>query len=164
MLINLGESLDPIARFVASISYVTGVIFIMIGIRKFHNSSDQRTQMFHPMEMGAPLMNIITGVALIWWPVMLDALTATLWGSASPTAYTPNLDADYLEIWNILLNIMAIVGLISFIRGWYFLTKAGEQGAPQGIVGKGITHIVGGVLAFHMGAVIEVLFNTFGFG
>ncbi len=164
ILINLGDSLEPIAELVASISYVSGVIFIMIGIKKFHSSHEQRVQMFHPMEMGAPLMNIVTGVALIWWPVMLDAVTATLWGTSSPIGYDPNINEQYKEIWQILLNIMKIVGLISFIRGWYYLTKAGEQGAPQGIAGKGIVHIVGGVLAFHMDATINVLFHTFGFG
>lgn len=162
ILLNFGDSLEDIANLVAALSYLIGVIFMMIGVKKFHASNEQRAQMFHPMEMGAPLMNIITGAALIWWPVMLDALTASLWGTANPIGYDPDIDAQYKEIWAVILNIMKIVGLISFIRGWYCLTKAGEQGA-QGMVGKGLTHIVGGVLAFHMDAVIEVLFSTFGF-
>ena len=162
IILNFGASLEDIANLVASISYVVGIIFIMMGIKKLHSSGEQRAQMFHPMEMGGPLMSIITGVALIWWPVMLDALTASLWGTTNPIGYDPNVDAEYKEVWNVILNVMRIVGLIAFIRGWYCLTKAGEQGA-QGMVGKGLTHIVGGVLAFHMDAVIQVLFSTFGF-
>ena len=161
IILNFGASLEDIANLVASVSYIIGVIFMMIGVKKLHNSNDQRAQI-HPMELGGPLMNIITGVALIWWPVMLDALTASLWGTANPIGYDPNIDAQYKEVWTVILNVMKIVGLIAFIRGWYCLTKAGEQGA-QGMVGKGLTHIVGGVLAFHMDAVIQVLFSTFGF-
>jgi hypothetical protein len=161
IILNFGASLEDIANLIASLSYVIGVIFMMVGVKKLHASNDQRTST-NPMEMGGPIMKIVTGVALIWWPVMLDALTASLWGTTSPIGYDPNVDAEYKEVWHVILNVMKIVGLIAFIRGWYCLTKAGEQGA-QGMVGKGLTHIVGGVLAFHMDAVIHVLFSTFGF-
>lgn len=162
IILNFGDSLEAVANLVASVSYVLGVLFVAIGIKKLHASHDQRVQMFGPFDLGAPLMSIITGVALIWWPVMLDALTATLWGTSNPIGYDPNVDAQYKEVWVVLINLMKVVGLISFIRGWYCLIKSGEQGA-QGMIGKGLTHIVGGVLAFHIDAVINVLFHTFGF-
>ena len=43
------------------------------------------------------------------------------------------------------------------------LDNADIEYAQQGMVGKGITHIVGGIMAYHLGPTIYVIGNTFGF-
>lgn len=162
ILVSLGEQLEGVMNLVAALSYVAGVMFIAAAVIKIRSATENRSQMFQPMDLGGPLINFLTGVALIWWPVMLDSVTYTFWGTTSPMEYEPSFDSEYQEVWVVILNIMRVVGLIAFVRGWYYLTRIGEQGA-QGMLGKGLTHIIGGVLAYHMGATIHVLMTTFGF-
>ncbi len=55
----------------------------------------------------------------------------------------------------IAFEVIRLVGIIAFIRGWYYLVHPGEQGG-QITVGKGLTHIIGGIFAYHMGATVTV--------
>jgi intracellular multiplication protein IcmC len=114
------------------------------------------------MEIGGPIVSVIIGGMLIWSNTLLDSMTMTLWGSTSPLDYRPNFTGDFNQVWDVILKIMKIVGFIAFVRGWYYLTRIGQQG-QQGMIGKGLTHIIGGTLAYHMGATIHVLMTTFGF-
>lgn len=162
MILNLGDSLAGISYLVAGLCYLLGVALVVRGIFKLRVMADHRSQMFQPMEVGGPLVSILVGAGLIWWPTLLDSMTYTFWGSTSPLDYQPGFGSDFDAVWEVILQIMKIVGFIAFMRGWYYLTRAGEQGA-QGMVGKGLTHIIGGTLAYHMGPTIHVLMTTFGF-
>jgi len=162
MIINLGDSLTGISYLLSALSYLLGVILIVRGVFKLRVMADHRSQMFQPMEVGGPLVSMFVGAGLIWWPTLLDTMTYTFWGSTSPLDYQPGFGSDFDQVWTVILQIMKIIGFIAFIKGWYYLTRVGEQGA-QGMVGKGLTHILGGTLAYHMGPTIHVLMTTFGF-
>jgi intracellular multiplication protein IcmC len=60
-----------------------------------------------------------------------------------------------------VLQLIQIVGLIAFIRGWLILVKTatGQQG---GGIGKGITHIIGGVLALNIVGTQQVINASLG--
>jgi intracellular multiplication protein IcmC len=162
MILSLGNSLAGISTLVAGVTYILGAILITKGIFRLRVMADQRSQMHQPMELGGPLISILIGGMLIWSNTLLDTMTQTLWGSTSPLDYSPNLTGDYMAVWDVILKIMKIVGFIAFVRGWYYLTRIGQHAQP-GMIGKGITHIIGGTLAYHMGATINVLMTTFGF-
>jgi intracellular multiplication protein IcmC len=162
MILHLGGSLDGISTLIAAITYILGIVLIAKGIFKLRMMADHRSQMMQPMELGGPLVSIIIGGMLVWSNTLLDSVTISLWGTASPLDYSPNFTGDFQQVWDVILKIMKIVGFIAFVRGWYYLTRLGSQGQP-GMIGKGLTHIVGGTLAYHMGATLNVLGNTFGF-
>lgn len=162
MIMTLGESLDGIYNLVAAMSYVMGIILVAAAIYKLRKTGDHQSHMVNPAGMGAPLANLLLAVGLIWWPTMLDSVTYTFWGTTSPLSYTPGFANDYQGVWEVLVNIMKIVGLIAFVRGWYLLSQAGEQG-HQGMITKGLTHIVGGIFAYHIEGTLHVLMTTFGF-
>lgn len=162
MIMNLESSIQGVSAFVGAATYILGVILIAKGIFKLRVMADHRSQMFQPMEFGGPMVSIIVGGMLIWSNTLLDSMTQTLWGSTSPLDYQPSFSGDFNAVWNVILDLMKVIGFIAFIRGWYYLTKMGQQGA-QGMIGKGLTHIVGGTLAYHMGPTLHVLMTTFGF-
>lgn len=162
MIMNLGDSIAGISGFVKAATYILGVILIARGIFKLRIMADHRSQMFQPMEFGGPMISMIVGAMLIWSTTLLDSMTQTLWGSASPLDYRPSFTGDFNAVWDVILDIMKVIGFIAFVRGWFYLTQMGQQGA-QGVVGKGLTHIIGGTLAYHMGPTLHVLMTTFGF-
>ncbi len=162
IILTLGNSLEGVSTLIAAVTYILGVVLVAKGVFKLRMMADHRSQMMQPMELGGPLVSIIIGGMLIWSNTLLDSMTMTIWGSTSPLDYSPNFTGDFQEVWAVILKVMKIVGFIAFVRGWYYLTQIGQQG-QQGLVGKGLTHIIGGTLAYHMGATLNVLMTTFGF-
>ena len=162
MILTFAESLAGLGYLAAGISYVAGILLVARGLMKLRVMADHRSQMFQPMEIAGPMVSIVMGAGLIWWPILIDVTTYTFWGTTSPLSYDPGFGSEWDEVWKVILDVMKLVGFIAFIKGWYYLTKMGEQGA-QGMFGKGMTHIIGGILAYHMGPTIRMLMNTFGF-
>ena len=56
--------------------------------------------------------------------------------------------------------IMQVVGVIAFIRGILLLNSAGGHNAQPGSVGKGLTFIVGGLMAINIYGTWQMLVNT----
>ena len=162
MLVHFTESLVGVSYLVTALSYLTGVFCALRGVFMLKRIGDGRLMM-QPMELSAPLMLIFIGGALIWWPALLDVATFTLWGTTNPISYIPTGGEEIETIMEVGIQIAKLVGIISFLKGWYYIAKSGEQGAQQGMVTKGITHMVGGIMAYHMGPTIQVLMNTFGY-
>ena len=56
---------------------------------------------------------------------------------------------------------MRVIGAISFIRGWVILTRVSKHAQP-GTFGKGLTHVIAGILAINIYETWEILMNTLG--
>ncbi len=162
MIMTFSESLAGLSWLAAGISYIAGIVLIARGVFKLRVMADHRSQMFQPMEIAGPMVSIAMGAGLIWWPVLIDVTTYTFWGTTSPLSYEPGFGSEWDEVWKVILDVMKLIGFIAFVKGWYFLTKMGEQGG-QGMFGKAMTHITGGILAYHMGPTVRVLMTSFGF-
>ena len=61
----------------------------------------------------------------------------------------------------ILLNIVQVVGAFAFVKGWVLLSRSAGQGAQQGMFGKGMMHVVGGVMAMNVVGTFNIVANTF---
>lgn len=162
MILTFAESLSGLSYLVTSVTYVVGIALMAHGLFKLKALGENRSMMTQPMALTGPIVKMMVGACFVWWPVLIDVTTYTFWGTSSPLSYTPSFGYEVDTIIEVAFQIIRLVGLIAFIRGWYYLIKAGEQGG-QGMIGKGITHIVGGILAYHMGATVRVFMNTFGF-
>jgi hypothetical protein len=51
-----------------------------------------------------------------------------------------------------------LVGYIAFIRGWLLLNQGGQ--GKDGVIARGLTHIMGGVAAINVVETAKVLANT----
>jgi intracellular multiplication protein IcmC len=125
---------------------------------------------------------MIVGAVLIWLPTTSDVMTETFFGSSS-TLFSGNsfdysalgsgsqllaystgssLQAQWSAIADTLVLYIQFIGLIAFIRGWIIISKATQTGAQPGSMSKGITHIIGGILAINFVQFIGLLQATLG--
>ena len=79
----------------------------------------------------------------------------------SELSYTTN-STDYQIYVEPILGIIQIIGIIAFMRGWLLLAKATNPGQQPGAISKGVTHIIGGILAVNIRTFITVIYQTLG--
>lgn len=165
MLQTLSLSVPSLIDLVMSLGYLLGIVFIANALYKFRLIGDYRHMMMQPTDLKGPLGSMIVGAMLIYLPGIFTSVTYTLWNQSSGMmAYAPsaNSSQEFQIILQVTYEIMKLIGIIAFIRGWMILAKLGDHG-NQGGVPKALAHIIGGVLAYHLDATIYVFQATFGF-
>lgn len=161
MLANLAESMSSMNQLGMVFSYITGLSLIMGALYKLRTYGDFRVMMMQGVDLKGPFGSIVFGTLLVWLPSSLEMTSATLWGVGEPIGYDPHGSSVYDEGIAVALSIVEFVGLIAFIRGLIIMARVGQQSGQPGTLAKGLTHIVGGILAYHIGATIDVIMNTF---
>lgn len=126
---------------------------------------DMRTQASQNPSIKTPLIFFVVGAALIFLPstksVVLTSIFA--YSQPQPLSYINSNPLFSTQILAVLLQIVQLVGLISFIRGWFILAHATSQsGGQQHTFGKVMTHIIGGILAINVEGTRQLLQATFG--
>ncbi|MFA6037382.1 MAG: hypothetical protein WC748_04585 [Legionellales bacterium] len=162
MIVTFAESLSGLSILVTAGTYLLGIFMIGGGLYALKSLGDTRSMMSQQMEITGPIIKIFVGVGLVWWPTLIDMTTYTFWGTTSPLSYNPSYGHEIDTVIEVAFEVIRLVGIVAFIRGWYYIVKSGEQGS-QATVGKGLTHIIGGIFAYHIGATVRILMNTFGF-
>lgn len=162
MILTFAESLSGLSILVTAGTYLLGIFMIGGGLYALKSLGDTRSMMSQQMEISGPIIKIFIGVGLIWWPTLIDVSTYTFWGTTSPLSYNPSYGHELDTVIEVAFEVIRLVGIIAFIRGWYYIVKSGEQGS-QTTVPKGLTHIIGGIFAYHIGATVRIIMNTFGF-
>ncbi len=188
ILTNVSNIIMPLTNMLLAISFASGVYMIfnaLTQMKKFGNMSMQA----QPGELGGPLMKLIVGTVLIYLPTATDAMTnsffgdgggASLFGWGGSTNYqnlgsgatllnygggSDSFGQQWASLANTLVMYIQFLGLLSMLKGWFILSKSAGQGAQPGSVGKGVTHIIGGIVAMNFVGVIGILNNTiFGTG
>ena len=166
MLSNLGEQTDALILLVTGVGYFLGIFLVMAGLYKLRQMGDHRSMMHQPVDPKGPLAYLVVGVGLVFLPQLFEAMTLTAWMEAGNVLKYANVNpvgSEFDEMILVLEKIMKVVGVIAFIRGWMMLIKVGEGHAQPGQASKAFTHIIGGVLCYHIYATFRVVEATFGF-
>lgn len=171
MITNLQAAFSSLMYMVSAISYIMGIGFMAKALMKLKSFGHSITQMSQHSEMAPVLVLMGVGAALLYLPSTIDVGLLTIYGSSSLGNSTEILDytsgIGLSEKWNlyseVLVDYMKLIGLIAFIRGWAILSKVGQQGGQPGTVGKGLTHVIGGILLINIVDTVHVLATTFGF-
>lgn len=165
MLFNLQSSLQPIWQFLIAFSYVAGICFVVAGVLKLKTYGQMTVMMATHANMGPAMAYFFVGIGLLFLPNLLDVMTVSLWG------YDTNSIVGYNEMGSNLSDVMGpitqliqVVGLISFLRGWIMLLRLGHQGGQPGTFGKALIHMLGGIFAINITGMIAMLRATFGLG
>lgn len=163
MLANLDSSVPGVVQFIFGACYVMGIFFILRSVYKFKQHAQGMSQMSQEKSVVKPLIVLLVGVGFIWLPLLMDSLLASLWnyGTDSVVAY-PEQSDPFVLITGPLINIIRVFGLIAIVRGWALLVKLGSEGHTEGVVGKAIIHMVGGILAWNVVGFWSVIQNTLG--
>jgi hypothetical protein len=103
---------------------------------------------------------LASGILLINFPELLDALSQTILGrdSADALSYRPpaNPAAGYLRL---VFLVVAIVGLVGVARGVYILRLTGGEG---GGLPRALVHMVGGILCLNLPEFLRLLAASVG--
>ncbi|MFN3234533.1 MAG: type IV secretion protein IcmC [Gammaproteobacteria bacterium] len=159
MIINLADSMPDILAMVTGAAYIIGMMSIIRGVYQLKIYGDLRTMMSSQTSFFPPLVMLVTGGLLLYFPSALEIGLTTVFGYDSPLTYnTSGTNED--QIIGALVIILQVIGVISFIRGLMMLQKIGQQGGGQGVVGRGLLHIVGGLLAINIYGFWQILSYT----
>lgn len=167
---NLKETFVQLRTLTGALSYVIGVALVVRGLMMYKIFGSQTMASAQKGEFAGPLVFIIVGAILIYYPSTLDTSLKTLFGTTAlkPTNQLMNYASlEKTEQWrdlsDVIVKYIYLIGLIAFIRGWVILSKMGHSGSQPGSIGKGIIHIVGGVLLINIVATVNILAETFGY-
>lgn len=159
---NIGDNVGGLLKMATAFAYVAGMYFVVQGILELKHMGEQRTMMSSEHGMKKPIMLLVVGGFLLYLPSTIKTALNTLWDTPNPYGYvTSQTDAWSLLITNSFL-ILQLIGLVSFIRGLIILTHAGGHSAQQGTFGRGMTHIIGGILCINMYDTVRMIATTLG--
>lgn len=160
---NINDQLPAILRLIVAISYVTGVVFVALGVFKLKAYGQMTIYQSANASMSGPLIFLAIGIILFTFPTIVDVMIYTLWGYGSEDVpgYS-SIGGNYTAYIAPVIGIIQIIGYISFLRGWYILSKLGTSGAQPGTLTKSISHIVGGILAINVMGSWETIKATIG--
>ena len=169
-IINLSITFEGLKRLIVAISYVTGIALIARGLLMYRIFANQTYGSQQRGEIAGPLVFLIVGGILCYFPSSVDTTLLTVFGSteieliSNPIAYDQSASmAKWHTIKKIVISYMTLIGLIAFVRGWIILSKMGHQGSQPGSVGKGVTHIIGGILLINCVKTATIIAQTFGY-
>lgn len=162
ILVHLQRSLEPIWGFLIAFSYVLGICFIVIAIMRLKQYGQMTVMMSTHASLGPTLAYIIVGAGLLFLPTLLDIMSVTLWDYGVDDIRGFDQTIGFHEIMIPIIQLIQVLGLISFIRGWILLTKIGGHSGQPGTLNKAVLHILGGILAINIVGTIDVLQATFG--
>ena len=166
VLQNLNVQLNWVWRALIAASYVIGIWLVGMGFLKLNQYGKVTVFMMAQVHFSGPLMMIVVGSVLVALPATMDSVLMTIWaqGGRDSIMSWPGLSsAAWWQTAGLVVPMIQVIGLLSFIRGWMQLAKAGGQGNQPGTVSKGVLHVLGGILAINFVGTVETLRATLGF-
>ena len=162
---NVVEGLTGASEFMLGLFYLTGIAFIFTGVNKLKKLGHRTAFMNVDSGVTGPLIMLVLGSLLIFFPSFLEVLNASFFGTPEidELAYSASSDT-LLDKIGPMVVVIQFIGLIAILRGFLILTKVTGQGAQPGTMSKGFIHIIGGVMAVHIVKTVQIMANTFGSG
>lgn len=151
-------------------TFIAGIIVLLVAINRITKGFNEGPR--GPLGVGT-MMHFVLAAVLFATPQMLGAVTESIFGTNQIVTYAAvastslGLPEDIsVRADTILTSVelfLIIIGIISFIRGW-FLLKSATDGNSQASVMQAITHIIAGVIAVNIGPFMNAVQTTFGLG
>ncbi len=167
MLANLAQVVPQLGDLVKGVMFFAGLLLIFRAIYAFKQYGELRTMMSVNADLKAPIIYLLVGAALLFYPSMAIFSLNTIYGSKGYelVAYVPNphWTDQTNQMVKDLATILRLIGYIAFFRGWLILTQLAGQATQPGTFGKALTHIIGGILLVNIFGTWNILKNTLGF-
>ncbi|HAU1321681.1 TPA: type IV secretion protein IcmC [Legionella pneumophila] len=170
ILANVANQLEPVQRLITGGAYLIGCAFIFKAIYSLKVYGEARTMMSSNTSIKEPLMYLLVGALLIYFPSLVSSVLQTTFGYSSPLSYSGGVSSGSDTITALfgsgslvgrpLVMIIRVIGLIAFVRGWVLIARSASQGQPPGGTGKGLIHVFGGILAINIVGTIDMINNT----
>lgn len=163
MLVNLSQSYGPVFKMLTGGAYVAGVAFAFLSVYSLKEYGESRTMMSSSTSLKPAAIYMLVAMVFLYFPTAVDVLMDSTFGSnvipiADGVQSGGVLGAD---VQMAILRMVQLVGVIAFIKGWFILAQSAKQGA-QPVLGRALTHIIGGILAINIVGTKNVIWATFG--
>jgi len=165
MLVRLMADIwQPVQYLLLGFCYLSGIILTMIGISRLLKSEQDGPR--GPMGLGTVMTFLVAGI-LFSVDHLLAAANNSIFGEsarnyAAVTYAAAGAEAGHANaVIGGILAFVAVIGLISFIRGFFILRKVAE-GDGQASMMAAVTHVLGGAIAVNLGGFIHTVQNTLG--
>jgi len=164
LLQNVKKDMPRLLRFITAVSYFAGLWFAFSGVYELRIFGQSRVMMPTNVNMTGPMIRLIVGMFMMFLPSFVNISVYTLWhyGSSSVLLYPNQTKAGWRDVMEGTIAVVRLIGYIAFIRGLILVTRSAKQGAPQGLLAKAMTHIIGGILAINVVGTLDALKGTFG--
>lgn len=179
VMINLKNIIQPLISLMLAISFCAGIGFIFKALALMKKFGMHITQMSQSGEISGPLVYLFVGAMLIYLPSTTNVLLESFFGGGNYVGVVSRDEFEALgtgaelltyaelsstEEWTQLANTLVLyiqfIGFLAFIRGWFIVARAGQPGVQPGSISKGVTHIVGGVIAINFVEVVKIINTT----
>ncbi len=161
MLANIQEQLPYLTEFVTALCYLSGVYFIFKAMYALKQYGEMRTMMASGTDLRGPITQIGLAVCLLFSPTIIDVGLTTFYGDSSILAYDET-GTEWDTLANTIIAIVQFVGGVAFLRGIFIFHKLGSGQAQPGTFAKGVTHLIGGVIALNIVQATKILYDTLG--
>jgi intracellular multiplication protein IcmC len=159
-------NIGPLYTFIVALAYVMGVWFITDAIFRLKKYGQQRTMMSTHASMAKPVILLILGLALLYFPSFVTVSIQSIWvnSTSSSVLRYPVEPSTWNAFVYPLIDIIRLFGLIAIVRGIIILTRLAGESVQPGSAGKGLMHIIAGTLAVNIVGTIDIIKATFGIG
>ncbi len=180
---NLSNVIVPFTLATLAISYAAGVYFIFSGLMMMKKMGNFATQQSQPGELSGPVIKLLVGAALIYLPRSTDTIAISVFGGSTNSLFgngavnygslgsgssllgymgADSFNQQWIAIANTLVMYIQFLGLLSFVKGWFIIAGTAGHSAQPGTLSKGVTHIIGGIIALNFVAAIKLIQATIG--
>jgi hypothetical protein len=165
MIVSLMANIEaPAIWLVSWFGWLAGLVFVFIGISRLMQTEQQGPR--GPSGIGTVTTFLIAG-CLFSLNSIITYINGSIFGTdvlatEGTLQYTDGLAgaADHVHaVISAIITFSIILGWISLVRG-LFIVRDVSEGNSQASMMAAITHLIGGVLAINLGAVIMAVQNT----
>lgn len=169
MMINAMQDLFlPLDTIITFFCIIAGIIFAFMGLHRL--TKTEREGARGPLGIGTIILFLVAGV-LMSMGSTVGTITETFFSSrgvgnyVSILGFSGSVDLTHAHnVANAIVQFMMIVGLISFVRGWFILKAAADGGSQQATIMSSVVHIVAGILLINLGPFLMAVQKTLGIG
>jgi hypothetical protein len=160
MFANFSDSGLAIIKLIQVAARVIGLYLVIGSIFKFVQLGAGNGQVTPKV----PIMMFFTGIAIFVLGGSVTVFMQTMAMSGGPGDVLAPPVSGGIGKWTAggirgVLIFIQMIGYIAFIRGWLMLNQHAQ--GKDGMMGRALTHLFGGVAAINIGFTAKMLANTF---
>jgi intracellular multiplication protein IcmC len=162
----LSQNFPALWKLTTAFAYLAGIIFLFRAVFQLKQYGDMTAMRASGTTIKGPIILFICGAALMFLPTVKSSILVSTFGygqQLQPLQYSASGVVDPKAV-KALLQLMQLMGIISFVRGWIQLSHMANPSGGQHSVGKATTHIIGGILLVNIQGTINTMQTTFGIG
>ncbi len=164
MLSTLSGQIPDLVALATAFSYIAGLFFMLRATYVLKEYGELRTMMSSQTSLVKPMTLYIIAVLFLFFPTTYHYAMETFFGqyNATPYGYSSVNYQSWHGIISVVVQIIEFLGIIAFMRGLFLMTALAGGQSPQGTIGKGLAHLVGGIMAMNIVGVSYILERTLG--